>query len=499
MPDGRYTAVCSSRRQPSSIGFGSTSGESSPAGRMPKRRTGSSRPSRPSSVPPGTCASRRRRMNFVVPSLRPGTSKPALHAPDAVVAEAVAVGVLDDEADAAAALARDHPLDDAVADADHLRARLALDVHVVALLGVGHDARRALAGAHTLERGVAVERAVVAWRRPRTGKRPSARPVSAPTIDVGICGDRLRALEHVGDVPVGVVVGEDRAAQVGLGAGRLQVLRGGEDRVDRVVRVALAVAVRVGPVHLPRRGHELHPALRAGGRDVQVAAVVGLDLVDRGEHLPAHAVLDPGGLVDRQQEDRDPEALDDEVRDTVLRSVGDGQEVGRGGLLGLARGALLGPLLCALLGGAAAARLGLRLPVSGAALGGLLAPDLRARGTALGLRLRARLGLRLRLRLGAGCGSGSGVVSVSGSALRLLARSRARPGGRGPEADSPRPSHPRRPVPDPPAAKSAAASTATISGSRRVLGFMACGARVVGGLEFASERLRGRLKPRGGA
>ena len=183
---------------------------------MPKRRTGLSRPSRPSSVPPGTCASRRRRMNFVVPSLRARDLEALAHAADAVVAVAVAVGVLDDEADAAAALARDHTLDDAVADADHLRARLALDVHVVALLGVVHDARRALAGAHPLERGVAVERAVVARHRPRTGKRPSARPVSAPTIDVGICGDRLRALEHVGDVPVGVVVGEDRAAQVGL-------------------------------------------------------------------------------------------------------------------------------------------------------------------------------------------------------------------------------------------------------------------------------------------
>ena len=66
---------------------------------------------------------------------------------------------------------------------------------------------------------------------------------------------------------------------------------------------------------LPGGGHELHPADRAGGGDVQVAAVVGLDLVDRRQDLPAHAVLDAGGLVDRQQERRDPELVDEEVRD----------------------------------------------------------------------------------------------------------------------------------------------------------------------------------------
>src|SRR4029079_2911946 len=41
---------------------------------------------------------------------------------------------------------------------------------------------------------------------------------------------------------------------------------------------------------------------------------VGLDLVDRGEDLPAHAVLDAGSLVDRQQEARDAELVDEEVR-----------------------------------------------------------------------------------------------------------------------------------------------------------------------------------------
>src|SRR3712207_7876888 len=68
-------------------------------------------------------------------------------------------------------------------------------------------------------------------------------------------------------------------------------------RSDRVVRVALAVAVGVEPVLLPRRRHELHPPERAGGGHVEVAPVVGLDLVDRREDLPADAVL---GARDRK-------------------------------------------------------------------------------------------------------------------------------------------------------------------------------------------------------
>ena len=122
------------------------------------------------------------------------------------------------------------------------------------------------------------------------------------------------AQEHGVDVPVGVVVGEDRLADVLLAAGGAQVARGREDRVDRVERVLLAVLVGVDAVHLPGGRHELHPADGAGGGDVQVAAVVGLDLVDRGEDLPADAVLDAGGLVDREQERRDPELVDEEVR-----------------------------------------------------------------------------------------------------------------------------------------------------------------------------------------
>ena len=143
----------------------------------------------------------------------------------------------------------------------------------------------------------------------------------------GHAGDQARAQQDRVDVPVGVVVGEDRAADVVLVAGRLEVARGGEDRVDRVVRVLAPVLVGVDPVHLPGGRHELHPADGAGGRDVQVAAVVGLDLVDRREDLPADAVLDAGGLVDRQQEERDAELADDEVGDAVGgRGAGQGVE-----------------------------------------------------------------------------------------------------------------------------------------------------------------------------
>ncbi len=129
------------------------------------------------------------------------------------------------------------------------------------------------------------------------------------------CRERPGARQDVVDVPVGVVVGEDRLAQVGVGAGRAQVPRRREDRVDGVVGILAPVAVGVDAVRLPGARHELHPAERAGRAHVQVAAVVGLDLVDRGEDLPAHAVLDAGGLVDREQERRDPQRVDDDVRD----------------------------------------------------------------------------------------------------------------------------------------------------------------------------------------
>src|SRR5439155_20700987 len=91
------------------------------------------------------------------------------------------------------------------------------------------------------------------------------------------------------------------------------------DRVDRVVGIAAGVAVGVQAPAPPRAREELHPPDGAGGRDVEVAPVVGLDLVDRGEDLPPDAVLDARRLVDRQQERRDPELVDEEVRDADRR------------------------------------------------------------------------------------------------------------------------------------------------------------------------------------
>src|SRR6185503_9473382 len=59
------------------------------------------------------------------------------------------------------------------------------------------------------------------------------------------------------------------------------------------------------------------------------AAVVRLDLVDRREDLPADAVLDAGGLVDRQEEGRDPELVDEEVGDADAGGAGLGERDGR--------------------------------------------------------------------------------------------------------------------------------------------------------------------------
>ena len=48
--------------------------------------------------------------------------------------------------------------------------------------------------------------------------------------------------------------------EVGGATRRAQVAGGRVDRVDRVVRVGVAVARGVDAPALPRRGHELHPA-----------------------------------------------------------------------------------------------------------------------------------------------------------------------------------------------------------------------------------------------
>ena len=116
-------------------------------------------------------------------------------------------------------------------------------------------------------------------------------------------------------VPVGVVVGEDRVVEIVGAAGDLQVPGGGADRVDRVVGVFAPVAVGVDAVRFPARRQELHPADGAGAGDVEVGAEGGLDFVDRGQHLPGDSVFGSAGLVDRQQEGRDLEGVDDEVGD----------------------------------------------------------------------------------------------------------------------------------------------------------------------------------------
>ena len=231
---------------------------------------------------------------------------------------------------------------------------------------------------------------------------------------------RRRAQHHRVDVPVGVVVGEDRLAHVAGRAGRLEVAGAGEDRVDRVVRVLLAVLVGVDAVGLPGRRHELHPAERAGARDVQVAAVVGLDLVDRGQVLPADAVLDAGGLVDRQQEDRHAELADDEVRDRRRgRRAGQRVEEARvGARRGAAGGADRGARARAA-GVGVARRRGCGRAWSSSCL------------SCLASRSRARAALALALRA---AGSSSSSSPTTGSSLAASASSSAPSTAVGPSA-----------------------------------------------------------------
>ncbi len=213
--------------------------------------------------------------------------------------------------------------DAAVVDGEHGRARAREDLDVAALGGLDDEGGVAL-----LDLAAALDLTGVGGlrvHREATLRQAGERPDEVARQ----AADHLGAQQHGVDVPVRVVVGEDRAADVGVGARGLQVPRGGEDRVDRVVRVLDAVAVGVDPVRAPARWHELHPAQGSGRGDVEVAAVVGLDLVDRGEDLPAHAVLDAGGLVDRQQEGRDPELVDEEVRHADPGGAGLGDRVAR--------------------------------------------------------------------------------------------------------------------------------------------------------------------------
>ena len=233
---------------------------------------------------------------------------------------AVHVAQLDELAQAIGAA---HLHDLAVLHRDHRRAGRGEDVDPLAGARRGDGERRVLALLDPLVgHGRVVDVVGVAGLGVH-GEVPLREARERPDEVGGQPADQTRAHEHRVDVPVGVVVGEDGAADVLVGARGLQVARGGEDRVDRVEGILAAVVVGVDAVALPRGGHELHPAHGAGGRDVEVAPVVGLDLVDRGQDLPAHAVLDARGLVDRQQERRDPELVDEEVGHADRRGPGE--------------------------------------------------------------------------------------------------------------------------------------------------------------------------------
>ena len=189
--------------------------------------------------------------------------------------------------------------------------------------GAGFASRRRLRSRSVGVAGVGGDREVGALGQP--GER-------ADQV-LGQLAVAARVEQHLLHVPVGVVVGEDRVVEVALAPGRLQVAGGGADRVHRVVGVLAPVAVGVDPVGGPGRGDELHPAHRPGAGDVEVGAEGGLDLVDRGQHLPGDVVLGAAGLVDRQQEGRDLEGVDDEVGDPE----GGGAERGEGGRGGARR------------------------------------------------------------------------------------------------------------------------------------------------------------------
>ena len=110
-----------------------------------------------------------------------------------------------------------------------------------------------------------------------------------------------RKAQHLVHVPLGVVVGEDGAGDVVVRPGSREIAGRGEDGVVRVPRVGEAVAVRVHPPAQPGVGHELHPAHRAGRARAHVAPEVRLDLVDRAEHLPRHAVRVPGAVPEDEE------------------------------------------------------------------------------------------------------------------------------------------------------------------------------------------------------
>ena len=214
------------------------------------------------------------------------------------VGVAIAVHVLKHDV-AAELLGAADRLDDAVVDRHDRRALLREDVDAAAVLARLDHVGGVLTALHALEELLLGQ--VVRVGRACVDGEAAFGEAGERADQVGRhAGDQPGPQQHGVDVPVGVVVRPDRRPDVVLVVRRLQIARRGEDRVDRVVRVLAAVLVGVDAVGRPGRRHELHPAKRARRRHVQVAAVVGLDLVDRRQDLPTDPVLDPGRLIDRQ-------------------------------------------------------------------------------------------------------------------------------------------------------------------------------------------------------
>jgi hypothetical protein len=200
-------------------------------------------------------------------------------------------------------------------------ARLQVRAGVVLLLGNARqrDPGRLVGGLHeagTIE--AARSLAAPQVRAADLGKREADRDRRRRCRCAGSVGAELgrvgrRPAQHRVDVSLRVVVGEDRAADVGGCAGRFQVVGGREDRVGGIPAVGAAVAVGVDAVAGPGRGQELHrpagaglvdgAALPAGGGGG--AAVVAFDLANPGEHRPRHAVGDACLLVEEQVVGRD--------------------------------------------------------------------------------------------------------------------------------------------------------------------------------------------------
>ena len=126
-------------------------------------------------------------------------------------------------------------------------------------------------------------------------------PVEGEHDLVAAGAEEPRELQDLVHVPLRVVVGVDRARDVGLAAGRGEVAGGRGDRVLGVPGIRDAVAVGVNAPALPGRRHELHPADRPGRARAHVAAEIRLDLVDRRQHLPGNPVGPTRALPDPEQ------------------------------------------------------------------------------------------------------------------------------------------------------------------------------------------------------